>query len=104
MLISTGVAATLGLNTAVGAEKATDQAVSTADDKADSGAPTGDTLFGLYNVLSTQLGKILGVLNPGLEMLKNAGVPKPIIDSFLIPIVTVVKFIGIVSFLRGYDL
>jgi len=104
MLISTGVAATLGLNTAVGGEDATENAVTKSEDKVDTGASTGDTLFGLYNVGASQLKSILGVFNPGLKMMGNAGVPSPIVEGMLMPIVTIVKFIGVLSFLRGWDL
>jgi hypothetical protein len=104
LLISTGVAATIGLSTEVGGAQASDEVTETAQSEVESGAATGDTLFGLYNVLATQVSDILGIFNPGLRMLENAGVPSPIINGFLMPIVSLVKFVGIVSFLRGWDL
>lgn len=104
MLISTGVAATIGLDTQVGGDGAADEVTKTAESQVESGAATGDTLFGLYNVLATQVSDILGIFNPGLRMLENAGVPGPIINGLLMPIVSLVKFVGIVSFLRGWDL
>jgi len=104
MLISTGVAATIGLDTEVGGEAASDEVTETANSEVESGAATGDTLFGLYNVLGTQLSDILGIFNPGLRMLDNAGVPSPIINILLMPLASLVKVVGVISFLRGWDL
>jgi CheY-specific phosphatase CheX len=104
MLISTGVAATIGLDGQVGGENAAEEVTDTTESEVESGAATGDTLFGLYNVLASQVSEVLGIFNPGLRMLDNAGVPDPIINGFLMPIVSLVKFVGIVSLLRGWDL
>lgn len=104
MLMSTGVAATIGLDTNVGGEETTDEVTKAAEEDVETGSSTGDTLFGLYNVLGVQIGNILDILNPGMTMLKNAGVPAPIVNSLLQPLATVIKAIGVISFLRGWDL
>jgi len=104
MLIETGVAATIGLSSEVGGQNAADEVTDTAQGEVESGAATGDTLFGLYNVLANQLGNILSIFNPGMTMLDNAGVPSPLINQFLKPLVSLVKVIGVISFLRGWDL
>ena len=104
MLMATGVAATIGLETEIGGDQASDEVTQTAEGELESGATSGDTLFGLYNVLASQVSNILGIFNPGLQMMDNAGVPSPIVNMLLMPIVSLVKFIGIVSLLRGWDL
>lgn len=107
-LQSTGVAETLHLDQRVGGDKAVDKARS-ATDSVDTGAPTGSTLFGMYNVLSKQLANVLGIINPGLRMLYNAGVPAEFVGGpstvgLLPPLATFVKGIGVISFIRGWDL
>jgi len=104
MLLATGVAATVGINGNLGGQDAANEVTSTAEGQVESGASSGDTLFGLYNVLATQVSNVLGIFNPGLRMMDNAGVPSPIINMLLMPIVSLIKFIGIVSLLRGWDL
>jgi len=101
LLHSTVVAATLGLNGQLGAQETVENVQNTTKQDVGTGAPTGDTLFGLYNVLGGLLGKILAIINPGLTMLSNAGVPNAFVEGFLIPIATLVKTIGVVYFLRG---
>jgi len=104
VLISSGVAATIGLDAQVGGQQATDRVTETAEGNVETGAPTGDTLFGLYNVLASTLSDILSIFNPGMQMLDNVGVPSPIVNGLLMPLVSLVKVVGIISFLRGWDL
>lgn len=101
LLQSTGIAATLGLNTQLGAQEAANEVRSVANEDVTTGAPTGDTLFGLYNVLGGRIGELLGFINPGLTILSNAGVPDVFMEGFLIPLATLVKSLGVVYFLRG---
>jgi len=108
MLATTGISEHLGLNNRVGGGESVDNAQQTASDIS-TGAPTGDTLFGAYNVLSNQLAGLLGLINPGLRMLYNAGVPAYIVGGpttigLLPPIATFIQAIGIMSFFRGWDL
>lgn len=102
MLSATGVAATIG----VGADVGGDSAVSdqTSRSEVESGSPTGSTLFGMYQVLSTQLMDVFGVVMPGLNMLRRAGVPDYITGGFLAPIFSLMMVIAGLSFLRGWDL
>jgi len=107
-LTTTGIAADIGLDSRIGGEEIQDQAANAADD-VETGAPTGQTLFGLYNVLSDQLGTLFGIINPGLRLLYNAGVPASIVGGpstigLLPPLTSFIKVIGIVSFLRGWGL
>jgi hypothetical protein len=61
----------------------------------------------MYNVLSSQLATLLGIFNPGLVMLNNAGVPAFIVGDgtgkigLLPPLATIIQFWGIARFLRG---
>lgn len=105
MLTATGVAQDLGLNSQLSGGEAVDETTAQAQN-VDTGAPTGSTLFGMYNVLSSQLATLLGIFNPGLRMLYNAGVPAYIVGSnttigLLPPLATIIQFWGIARFLRG---
>jgi len=108
MLVGTGAAADMGLDTRVGG----DDSVQDANEEAqqfESGSPSGETLFGMYNVLSDSLGTIFGVIFPGLRMLYNAGAPAflvggPSTIGFLPPIFSLMLGITVISFLRGWDL
>lgn len=101
LLQSSGVAGMLGLGITLGGQDAAGDVQSTAQENVETGAATGSTLFGLYNVLGGRLGDLLRIINPGLQMLNNAGVPAFIMEDFIIPIATVIKTIGIIYFLRG---
>lgn len=108
MLMSTGVAGTLGLDANVGEDDKVDEHEKSAEDVA-SGNGLGSTLFGMYNILSSQLGSLFGFIFPGLRMLRRAGVPAFITGSenqagFLPPLFSVMMGIGVMSFLRGWDL
>jgi hypothetical protein len=99
------VAEDLGLNSRLSGGEAADDAASQAQN-VNTGAPTGSTLFGMYNVLSSQLATLLSIFNPGLRMLFNAGVPAFIVGGpntigLLPPLATIVQFWGIARFLRG---
>lgn len=102
MLSATGAAAAIGIDANVGGDDAVDE--QTNRDGVDSGSPTGSTLFGMYNVLSEQLSNFFGVIFPGLDMLNRAGVPGYVTGMFLGPLFSIVIFIDIVSFLRGWGL
>lgn len=102
MLLSSGAAATLGLGgqVEVGGDEKTDKATD-ASDKISTGAPTGSTLFGMYNVLAGILGTMYQVAFAGPVMLENAGVPGAI-SGMLKALVGMVYALGIIQFLRGY--
>jgi hypothetical protein len=107
-LTSTGIAADIGLDARLSGDEIQDQAQSATED-VETGAPTGNTLFGLYNVLSDQLGTLFGIINPGLRLLYNAGVPASIVGGpntigLLPPLTSFIKAIGVISFLRGWGL
>lgn len=108
MLQATGVDTHLGINNP---GNTAEDSVNDARDNAssfDTGAPTGETLFGAYNVLSNTLASILGVFNPGLVMLYNAGVPAYIVGGpntigFLPPIATILQGLAVIEFFRGFS-
>lgn len=102
MLMATGVSGAMGLDANVGGDEAVED-VQQQSDEIDSGSSTGNTLFGMYNVLSQQVGNILGVIFPGLGMLQRAGVPS-YITTFLASLFGVVLAIDVISFLRGWNL
>jgi len=101
MLIATGAAADVGL----GGQLTTggDQNVQEAQDATqniDTGAPTGQTLFGLYNVLAGTLGTLRQVAFGGPAMLYNLGVPGALTGMAEVLIGFVYAF-AIIKFLRG---
>jgi len=102
MLMTTGVAGAIGIDAAVGEDDAIDQ--QTSNDGLETGTGSGSTLFGMYNVLFTQLSGFFGTIFPGLRMLERAGVPMFITSGFLGPLFSVMIFVGGMSFMRGWDL
>lgn len=101
LLQSSGVAGMLGLGLQLGGQEAADSIESETGGNVETGAATGETLFGLYNVLGGRLGALLAAINPGLQMINNAGVPAFLMQDFVIPIATAIKTIGVIFFLRG---
>jgi hypothetical protein len=102
VLMSTGVAAMIGIDASVGGNDAVDER--TGKTNVDTGTGQGDTLFGLRNVIGGQVASLFGVIFPGLEMLRRAGVPGVLIGGFLGPLFSVMLTIGLLSFFRGWDL
>jgi len=103
MITSTGLAADLGISTAVGAGDEVDQAVERANGTVDTGAPTGSTLFGMYNVLGSGLNAITAPVTAGPSMLSNIGVPGAI-TGMLQSLILVIYALGVISFMRGWGL
>lgn len=101
MLISTGVAHDIGLGgqVEVGGDERADQAQSSAEEIS-TGAPTGQTLFGMYNVLAETLSQIRTIALGGPAMLSNAGVPGYITGP-IEAVMLVTYGIGLIKFLRG---
>jgi len=103
LLMSSGVAAGMGLSTAVGGDKNATDTVNKSEEQIDTGAPTGSTLFGFYNVLTTGLSAIAGVVTAAPTMLNNAGVPSAI-TNLIQSIIALIYAIDIIGFARGYAL
>jgi len=103
LLMSTGVAAGLGLSTAVGGDDAAQNTVDNASNQIETGAPTGSTLFGFYNVLTTGFSAIAGVVTAAPTMMANAGVPTEI-TGLIQNVIALVYAIDIISFARGWGL
>jgi len=103
-LIQTGAAGDMGIDVNVGGDQALENTTNQAD-SVSSGAPTGQTLFGMYNVLSTGLTAITSITTAGPTMLAQAAPAfAPIANIILKPLFAVVIAIGVISFLRGWDL
>lgn len=107
-----GIGQHLGLGTQVGSG---DIDESVPSNNIGTGAPTGQTLFGMYNVLAGQLSKLYGAIFPGLAMLRSTIMPNWLVGNpsatsafekvgILAPLMTVLIFIDLVSFLRGFSL
>jgi hypothetical protein len=103
LLVQTGAAATMGINPAVGGEDKVDQATSQAEGFK-SGAPTGSTLFGMYNVVTGVVSTLTLPVTGLPNMLELAGTPEPITNRVVKPILMVIYGLGIASFLRGFSL
>lgn len=104
VLITTGVAETMGLGgqVEIGGDEASED-VQNETENVSTGAPTGSTLFGMYNVLAGTLSTIRKIAFAGPIMLNNAGVPGAITGMFEI-IIGVIYSLGLISFLRGFGL
>lgn len=98
-----GIDDAIGVDASVGDDSVQDAVPDQGSDVA-SGAPTGQTLFGMYNVLSGQLSSLFKAIYPGLAMLERALLPGWLVYGFLSPLMSLVIFVGIVSFMRGYNL
>lgn len=102
ILVDTGVASDLGVDTTVGTDDAVDNSTQAAQDVA-TGAPTGSTLFGMYNVLAGTVSAISDTVTAGHIMLAQAGVPTVITDMLNV-VFGIIIAIDILSFLRGWGL
>lgn len=102
-VLTTGIGADMGMETQVGGDDKADWAVENASEIA-SGAPTGQTLFGMYNVLADGLSTLALPVTGGPQMLERAGVPSELVNQIIQPIVAVVIAVGMISFLRGWGL
>lgn len=100
LLMGTGAASELGVDTDVGGDEDFNE---TADQDIPSGDGIGETLFGLYNMLTRFLRNFVTLATAGVSMLGNAGVPSEYLKlmrlSFGILIV-----IDLVSFYKGWGL
>lgn len=104
MMQVTGAAAAIGLDgeSEVGGDDATRQLQNNTD-KTPTGSGAGETLFGLYNVLTSFVNGIFEFIFPGVAMLRRAGVPS-YITGMLSTIFSLLIAIDIVSFFRGWHL
>jgi len=104
VLVSTGAAATLGIDAEVGQDGETEQVTNQAqgDSKVPAGSPTGGTLFGMYNVVAGFFGGIYEFLFPGLVMLERVGVPSFVTRIFG-ALFSVFILVDTASILRGFD-
>lgn len=103
VVMSTGVGAMIGVDTAVGGDDEVDRAVDSSGNVS-AGAPTGSTLFGMYNVLADGLATISLPVTAGPQMLDRAGVPGVIANQLLQPVIAIVMALGVMSYLRGWGL
>jgi hypothetical protein len=103
VLVSTGVAGVIGIDAQVGEDDKFDQEINQRENVS-TGTEGGGTLFPMYNVLGDQLGGLYDTIYPGLNMMERAGVPDYITDDILGNLFSILTFIGIVSFIRGWGL
>lgn len=100
--ISTGVAGDIGVDTRVGGGDEVDSAIDNASE-VQSGAPTGSTLFGMYNVLADTLSTLALPVTAGPTMLHRAGVPEVITHDILQNLILFVYATGIIELLLRYE-
>lgn len=101
MLVVSGAADDAGIGGLV--ETGGDKNVETAQQEAgevNTGAPTGSTLFGMYNVLANFLGTLRTVVFGAPAMFFNLGTPSYVTTPMEV-VFGVVYSLGIVKFLRG---
>lgn len=72
-------------------------------DEVPSGTGFGETLFGLYNVLTSFANVIFTYLMPGVSMLETLILPSDIADGLKV-LFTLLIAIDIVSFFKGWGL
>lgn len=101
VMISTGVADMLGLDATVGADDAVDERTGNTD--VETGTSSGDTLFGLRNVIGGQVADFFGVIFPGLSMLERAGMPSYLTGGLLGPLFSLFVPIGLIAIIRGWN-
>lgn len=101
MLISTGAAADIGLGQSpeVGGDDEAETSEGAVEEIV-TGVPTGETLFGMYNVLARTVGQLRTIVLGGPAMLNAAGVPG-FITLPMESMMAVVYGIGIIKLLRG---
>lgn len=83
-----------------------DQALSNLENSVSdvpTGTGAGETLFGLYNVLTSFVNVIFTYLMPGLSMLETMGVDSEIIDAMRV-LFTILIAVDLVSFFKGWGL
>jgi len=104
LLMTSGVAGMVGAETVVGGDEQVSEAVNQSGD-IDSGAPTGSTLFGMYQVLADGVRTLAAPVRAGPQMLKRLPLfPDILADAFLQPLIVMVYAVGIISFMRGWGL
>lgn len=101
VLTGLGIDDQLGLNSPPDSDKL-DQRHSS--EEIETGSPTGQTLFGMYNVLAGQFADLISVFTPGLNLMVNAGMPAWIRDQLLIPLFSTMSLIALLSYIRGWGL
>lgn len=103
MLMATGAVGAIGLgSTSVGGDGATED-LRGETDSVPTGSGAGQTLFGLYNVLTSFVSGVFSYIFPGVAMLERAGVPG-YITGMLNTVFSVLIAIDVVAFFRGWDL
>ena len=102
ILINSGVAGEVGISPPTAGDKTVDNASQQAD-KISSGTESKDTLFGLYNRVTTAIGTILGTLTAGAAILNQIGIPS-VFTTPLEVVLMIIYGLGTAQFLRGFNL
>lgn len=98
-----GVWGNADIDAAIGGDEDVEETRQFANDTVDTGAPTGQTLFGMYNVLADGFNTLISTVTAGPTMLNQAGVPGSITGMLNI-LFGVVIVVDLLSYLRGWGL
>jgi len=108
MLLVSGAAADIGIEEEIRgtSDEGQREELLNEANNTETGAPTGNTLFGMYNVLSQGVSSIAQKAMPAFKLMYNAGVPGYIVGGpnhvgLLPPLVTIIMSFEVIMFLRG---
>ena len=101
VLIGLNIDDTVGLSGQIHQE---DDVPEQQTDDLQTGTGVGGTLFGMYNVLTKQVGGLYDTIYPAIGLMTRAGVPGEITHGLLGNLFTFIVFFDIVSYIRGWGL
>lgn len=99
MMIGFGVTDDLGINLETGEQEQLEEA--TSQESVDLGNGVGGTLFGMYNVLTNQVGTIVDTVTPGFAMMKLF-LPAKVVEPFA-ACAGLFTLADLLSYARGVD-
>lgn len=102
VVIQSGFAEAVGIEHTMAGDEQVDEAQEEAQD-INTGTESQNTLFGMYNAVTSTLGTISSVVTAGPAMLNQLGLPS-ILTNMIAVLVTVVYGMGIAQFIRGVTL
>lgn len=100
VLVETDAASELGIDTNVGGDELVSEIES---EDIPSGSGIGETLFGLYNMLTRFINGVFSFATAGVSMLSYVGVPSEYL-TMLETVFGVLIIIDLVSFYKGWGL
>jgi hypothetical protein len=102
VLVSSGIAADMGMSPPTAGDEQVDTAESSAKDIS-TGTESKDTLFGLYQQVTNAIGSVFSTLTAGAAILGQIGVPDVFTRAIEI-FIFVIYGLGLAQFVRGFDL